>query len=196
MDTGGPGLRWHFPPPHTPPGRPRLAGPGSRLDRAQGLPSTCGPSASRTVLEAAAPPRTEKQSYRESYVSDTRDGNRDPEAEAADSGDHAGADRHPPSLRSLLGAGSRCSSHAPVDPQRAGPTEPGELSVDEPEGVAELPTEEPPYSPSTSRSSPGTLGGGRGGRAGDTRGQGRGACRPARPRLDHRCGRSWRPGRA
>ncbi|XDB54050.1 hypothetical protein ABFV05_007666 [Capra hircus] len=103
----------------------------------------------------------EKQSYRESYVSDTRDGNRDPEAEAADSGDHAGADRHPPSLRSLLGAGSRCSSHAPVDPQRAGPTEPGELSVDEPEGVAELPTEEPPYSPSTSRSSPGTLGGGR-----------------------------------
>ncbi|XP_068841082.1 FERM domain-containing protein 1 [Capricornis sumatraensis] len=104
----------------------------------------------------------EKQSYRESYVSGARDGNRDPEA--AGSGDHAGADRHPPSLRSLLWAGSRCSSHAPafkVGPQRAGPAEPGEMSVDEPEGVAELPTEEPPYSPSTSRSSPGTVGGGR-----------------------------------
>nr|XP_042109676.1 FERM domain-containing protein 1 isoform X4 [Ovis aries] len=97
----------------------------------------------------------EKQSYRESYVSDARD------PEAAGSGDHTGADRHPPSLRSLLWAGSRCSSHAPafkVGPQRAGPAEPGEMSVDEPEGVAELPTEEPPYSPSTSRSSPGTVG--------------------------------------
>ncbi|KAI4567609.1 hypothetical protein MJT46_008822 [Ovis ammon polii x Ovis aries] len=101
----------------------------------------------------------EKQSYRESYVSDARD------PEAAGSGDHTGADRHPPSLRSLLWAGSRCSSHAPafkVGPQRAGPAEPGEMSVDEPEGVAELPTEEPPYSPSTSRSSPGTVGSSRG----------------------------------
>ncbi|XP_040094698.1 FERM domain-containing protein 1 [Oryx dammah] len=106
----------------------------------------------------------EKQSYRESYVSDAQDGNRD--AEAAGSGDHAGAD---------LSAGSRGSSHAPafeVDPQWAGPAEPGEMSVDEPEWVAELPTEEPPRSPSTSRSSPGTAGGGRGGRAGGTRGQG------------------------
>lgn len=45
------------------------------------------------------------------------------------------------------------------------------MSVDEPEGVAELPTEEPPYSPSTSRSSPGTVGSSRGGRTGDTRGR-------------------------
>ncbi|XP_005211218.1 FERM domain-containing protein 1 [Bos taurus] len=98
----------------------------------------------------------EKQCYRESYVSDARDGNQDPEP--AGSGDHAGPDQRPLSLCSLLSAGSCCSSHAPafeVDPQRAGPEEPGEMSVDEPEGVAALPTEEPPCSPSTSRSSPG-----------------------------------------
>ncbi|XP_025150051.2 FERM domain-containing protein 1 [Bubalus bubalis] len=98
----------------------------------------------------------EKQCYRESYVSDARDGTQDPEP--AGSGDHAGADQRPPSLCSLLSAGSCCSSHAPafeVDPQRAGPEEPGEMSVDDPEGVTALPKEEPPCSPSTSRSSPG-----------------------------------------
>uniref|UniRef100_A0A8B9WYA8 FERM domain-containing protein n=1 Tax=Bos mutus grunniens TaxID=30521 RepID=A0A8B9WYA8_BOSMU len=98
----------------------------------------------------------EKPCYRESYVSDARDGNQDPEP--AGSGDHAGPDQRPPSLCSLLSAGSCCSSHAPafeVHPQRAGPKEPGEMSVDEPEAVAALPTEEPPCSPSTSRSSPG-----------------------------------------
>lgn len=149
-------------PATTPPGRPWLAGPGGGLD----------PRASRAVLTAAAPPRTEKQCYRESYVSDARDGNQDPEP--AGSGDHAGPDQRPLSLCSLLSAGSCCSSHAPafeVDPQRAGPEEPGEMSVDEPEGVAALPTEEPPCSPSTSRSSPGC--GGRGGRAGSPRGQGK-----------------------
>ncbi|XP_055288999.1 FERM domain-containing protein 1 [Moschus berezovskii] len=104
----------------------------------------------------------EKQCYRESYISDALDADQDPKP--AGSGDRAGADLCPPSLRSRLSAGSPCSSHTPafeVDPQQAGPAEPGEMSVDEPERFAALPAEEPPRSPSTSQSSPSTVGGGR-----------------------------------
>ncbi|XP_065787045.1 FERM domain-containing protein 1 [Muntiacus reevesi] len=104
----------------------------------------------------------EKQCYRESYVSDARDANQD--AEPAGSGDRAGAGGCPPSLRSRLSAGSRCSSLSlgfEVNPQRTGPAEPEEMSVDEPEGVAALPAEEPPSSPSSSRSSTGTVEGSR-----------------------------------
>lgn len=127
----------------------------------------------RAVLRAAAPPHTEKQCYRESYVSDARDADQD--AEPASSGDRAGAGGRPPSLRWRLSAGSHCSSLSlgfEVNPQRTGPVEPEEMSVDEPEGVAALPAEEPPSSPSSSWSSPGTVNGGRGGRAGDTWDQG------------------------
>ncbi|XP_043744284.1 FERM domain-containing protein 1 isoform X2 [Cervus elaphus] len=105
----------------------------------------------------------EKQCYRESYVSDARDADQD--AEPAGSGDQAGADGRPPSLRSRLSADSRCSSLSlgfEVNPQRTGPAEPEEMSVDEPEGVAALPAEEPPSSPSSSQNSPGTVDGGRG----------------------------------
>ncbi|KAF4024734.1 hypothetical protein G4228_016618 [Cervus hanglu yarkandensis] len=104
----------------------------------------------------------EKQCYRESYVSDARDADQD--AEPAGSGDQAGADGRPPSLRSRLSADSRCSSLSlgfEVNPQRTGPAEPEEMSVDEPEGVAALPAEEPPSSPSSSQNSPGTVDGGR-----------------------------------
>ncbi|CAI9173823.1 unnamed protein product [Rangifer tarandus platyrhynchus] len=103
----------------------------------------------------------EKQCYRESYVSDARDAEQD--AEPAGKGDRAGAGGRPPSLRSRLSAGSRCGSFSlgfDVNPQRTGPTE-AEMSVDEPEGVAGLPAEEPPSSPSSSRSSPGTVDSGR-----------------------------------
>ncbi|XP_043313129.1 FERM domain-containing protein 1 isoform X4 [Cervus canadensis] len=104
----------------------------------------------------------EKQCYRESYVSDARDADQD--TEPAGSGDQAGADGRPPSLRSRLSADSRCSSLSlgfEVNPQRTGPAEPEEMSVDEPEGVAALPAEEPPSSPSSSQNSPGTVDGGR-----------------------------------
>ncbi|KAM9679266.1 FERM domain-containing protein 1 isoform 1-T1 [Dama dama] len=104
----------------------------------------------------------EKQCYRESCVSDAPDADQD--AEPAGSGDRAGAGGRPPSLRSRLSAGIRCSSLSlgfEVNPQRTGPAEPEGMSVDEPEGVAALPAEEPPSSPSSSRSSPGTVDSGR-----------------------------------
>lgn len=165
-----------FPPPRL---RGGLGSQGLAAGRTPGPPPACGPSTPRAVLTAAAPPRTEKQCYRESYVSDARDADQD--AEPAGSGDQAGADGRPPSLRSRLSADSRCSSLSlgfEVNPQRTGPAEPEEMSVDEPEGVAALPAEEPPSSPSSSQNSPGTVDGGRGGRVGDTWDQGTGSLPP------------------
>lgn len=198
VDRGGPWSRGtSFRPTHL------RGGLGSRRAwqpcwTARRTSSSAGPSAPPAVLTAAAPPRTEKQSYRESRHSAR--GTRTAGPGGGGQRDHIGADRHPP--EPPLGpskAAAAAPTHRPslLGSQRAGPAEPGRCQDEF--GSRAAPTEEPlqPRAPAGAalaqlvaaevgaRGHPGTPGA-----------RGHGVCRPAKPRLDHRCGRSWRPGAA
>lgn len=169
---------------------PHLPGPlgsGQRVGQTPGPPLTAPgtrrplPLSTPVLTHWPPPPPTEKKCYRESYVSDEPELDRDPDLASrtslgspGGSGGDSGGGRPCPQRLWRLSAGSHCSS---LSSGIAVDSQPGETSVDE-----------PPCSSSSSQSSRSSIGGGRGGPEGDTWDQGPGerAAWPASP--GHRSG--------
>uniref|UniRef100_UPI002953098C FERM domain-containing protein 1-like n=1 Tax=Panthera onca TaxID=9690 RepID=UPI002953098C len=117
----------------------------------------------------------EKQHYRESYVSDTLDLDRDPGDKGSPGSPRSGGGgRQLPEHPSLGSADSGSSPRLRGIEADAGPAEPWGVSVDEPWGTEAVRGEAPPCSPSTSQRSHGTDGGRGGGREGEAQDRGDG----------------------
>uniref|UniRef100_A0A667GR91 FERM domain-containing protein n=1 Tax=Lynx canadensis TaxID=61383 RepID=A0A667GR91_LYNCA len=120
----------------------------------------------------------EKQHYRESYVSDTLDLDRDPGDKGSPGSPRSGrGGRQLPEHPSLGSADSGSSPRLRGIEADAGPAEPWGVSVDEPWGTEAVLGEAPPCSPSTSQRSHGTDGGRGGGREGEAQDRGDAPCK-------------------
>ncbi|XP_046949098.1 FERM domain-containing protein 1 [Lynx rufus] len=120
----------------------------------------------------------EKQHYRESYVSDTLDLDRDPGDKGSPGSPRSGrGGRQLPEHPSLGSADSGSSPRLRGIEADAGPAEPWGVSVDEPWGTEAVLGEVPPCSPSASQRSHGTDGGRGGGREGEAQDRGDASCK-------------------
>ncbi|XP_045356264.1 FERM domain-containing protein 1 isoform X3 [Leopardus geoffroyi] len=120
----------------------------------------------------------EKQHYRESYIGDMLDLDRDPGDKGSPGSPRSGhGGRQLPEHPSLGSADSSSSPRLRGIEADAGPAEPWGVSVDEPWGTEAVLGEAPPCSPSTSQRSHGTDGGHGGGCEGEAQDRGDASCK-------------------